>query len=384
MMSQRADALKKKAAHCVFKETILPLLSVKVLRFVKNGYTFFLGQNNPADSSVTRMQVFCVVSLLASLVLGHSSSALNKMWEEWKIKHQKVYDNQTEIDFRRAVWQKNMDLVLRHNQEASAGKHSFALGLNHLADMTAEEINEKLNGLKVEETVNIKNDTLKYVSGLSIPQSVDWRKSGLVSPIRNQGLCGSCWAFSSLGALEGQMKKRTGVLIPLSPQNLVDCSTMDGNHGCRGGYISKAFSYVIRNRGVDSESSYPYEHQNGKCRYSFKGKAGYCSSFHILPRGDERALQAIVASVGPVAVAVNAMLPSFHLYRGGLYNVPSCNPRFINHAVLVVGYGTDRGQDYWLVKNSWGTAWGEEGFIRLARNKNNLCGIASFAVYPTL
>ncbi|XP_045914083.1 procathepsin L-like isoform X2 [Micropterus dolomieu] len=325
------------------------------------------------------MHILCAVLLLVFLVLGHSSSALNKVWEEWKIKHSK-----TEIVFRRAVWEKNMQLVLRHNQEAAAGKHSFTLGLNHLADMTADEINEKLNSLKLEDPIHFRNSTFKEVSGLSIPQSVDWRKNGLVSPVQNQGLCGSCWAFSSLGALEGQMKKRTGFLVPLSPQNLVDCSGNFGNLGCRGGYISKSYSYIIRNGGVDSESSYPYEHKNGKCRYSVKGKAGYCSNFHILPKGDEKTLQAVVASVGPVAVAVNAMLQSFHLYRGGLYNVPNCNPRFINHAVLVVGYGTDGGQDFWLVKNSWGTAWGEEGFIRIARNKNNLCGIASFAVYPTL
>ncbi|XP_078123881.1 cathepsin K-like isoform X2 [Sander vitreus] len=359
MTSQRADALKKRVEkqQRVYEETILPLL---------------------------QMHLLCGVLLLDALVLGHSWSALNKEWEEWKIKHGKVYDNQTEIVFRRAVWEKNTQLVLRHNQEASAGKQSFTMGLNHLADMTSEEINEKLNGLKREEPIHFRNGTFKGVSGLSMPQSVDWRKNGLVSPVQNQGLCGSCWAFSSLGALEGQMKKRTGVLVPLSPQNLVDCSTNDGNHGCRGGYISKSFSYIIRNRGVDSESFYPYEHQDGKCRYSVKGKTGYCSNYHILPRGDEKTLQAAVASEGPVAVAVNAMLQSFHLYRGGVYSVPNCNPKFTNHAVLVVGYGTDRGQDFWLVKNSWGTAWGEGGFIRIARNKNNLCGIASFAVYPTL
>uniref|UniRef100_A0A3Q1FBS4 Cathepsin L1-like n=2 Tax=Acanthochromis polyacanthus TaxID=80966 RepID=A0A3Q1FBS4_9TELE len=332
-----------------------------------------------------RMHILCcAVLLLAFVGIGCSSSALNKVWEEWKITHGKAYNNQTEVAFRRAVWEKNMLLVLKHNQEASAGKHSFTLGLNYLADMTAEEINEKMNGLKLEEVNQFRNDTFKDLSGRSLPQSVDWRKKGLVSPVRDQGLCGSCWAFSSLGALEGQMKKQTGSLVPLSPQNLVDCSTGDGNLGCRGGYISKAFRYIIRNGGVDSESFYPYEHQNGKCRYSVSGKAASCSNFHVLPKGDERALQAAVASVGPVAVAVNAMLPSFHLYKGGLYNVPSCNPRLINHAVLVVGYDTDAGQDYWLVKNSWGTSWGEEGFIRIARNKNNLCGIASLAVYPTL
>ncbi|CAB1420828.1 unnamed protein product [Pleuronectes platessa] len=331
-----------------------------------------------------RMHISHVVLLLAFLVLGHSSPAVDKMWEEWKVNNRRVYDNEMEISFRRAVWQKNLNLVLRHNREASAGKHSFTLELNHLADMTAEEINERLNGLRPEELLLQRNDTFKRASGSATPPSVDWRKSGLVSAVKNQGRCGSCWAFSSMGALEGQIAKRTGVLVSLSPQNLLDCSTTDGNHGCKGGYISKSFKYVIRNGGVDSERFYPYEHKKGTCRYSEQGKAGFCSNFHILPRGDERALQEVTASVGPVSVALNAGLKSFHLYRGGLYNVPNCNPKLINHAVLLVGYGTDNGQDYWLVKNSWGTAWGEKGFIRIARNKNNLCGIASFAIYPTL
>ncbi|XP_072226285.1 cathepsin S-like [Leuresthes tenuis] len=330
------------------------------------------------------MHFLCVVLLLPSVVLSYSSPAANKRWEEWKIKHSKFYENQTELSLRRAIWEKNQFFVLKHNQEASAGRYSFTLGLNHLADMTAEEVNEKLNGLRLEDPLDFINGTFKDINNLSIPQSVDWRKKGLVSSVKNQGFCGSCWAFSSLGALEGQMKKRTGVLVSLSPQNLVDCSTIVGNLGCRGGYITKSYSYIIRNGGVDSESFYPYEHQNGKCRYSAKGKAGYCSNFHVLPRGDERALQAAVASVGPIAVAVNAMLPSFHMYRGGLYNEPSCNPKFVNHAVLVVGYGTDAGQDYWLVKNSWGSQWGEEGFIRIARNRRNICGIATLGVYPTL
>lgn len=330
------------------------------------------------------MRVFYLVYLVAFPACCHSSFTLNRAWKEWKDKHEKDYDNKTELSIRRAVWEKNLEKIWIHNQEAAAGKHSFTLGLNHLADMTADEVNEKLNGLKPEELSEARNVTLKGLSGLDVPTSVDWRERGLVSAVQNQGMCGSCWAFSSVGALEGQMSKLTGVLVQLSPQNLMDCSVTDGNHGCKGGYISKSYSYIIRNNGIDSEHFYPYEHQTGSCRYSVRGKAGHCSNFHVLPRGDERVLQSVVASVGPVAVAVNAMLPSFHLYKGGIFYDPNCSPRGINHAVLVVGYGTDKGQDYWLVKNSWGATWGENGYIRMARNRNNACGIASFAVYPTI
>ncbi|XP_047200273.1 procathepsin L-like isoform X5 [Hippoglossus stenolepis] len=329
------------------------------------------------------MHILHVVLLLAFLVLGHSSPAVDKMWEEWKVNNRRVYDNEMENSFRRAVWEKNMNLVLKHNQEASEGKHSYTLGLNHLSDMTTEEINERLNGARPEEVDLLRNETFKRASGSVAPPSVDWRKSGLVSAVQNQGKCGSCWAFSSMGALEGQIAKQTKVLVPLSPQNLVDCSTTDGNKGCIFGYLSKAFKYVIRNKGVDSEKSYPYEAKDGKCRYDVKGKAGTCSNFTVLPKGNEIALRDETASVGPISVLVDAKLPSFHQYRGGVYNDPKCSSS-VTHAVLVVGYGTDNGQDYWLVKNSWGTKWGEKGYIRMARNKNNLCGIANFAVYPIL
>uniref|UniRef100_A0A671LBX4 Cathepsin S, ortholog 1 n=1 Tax=Sinocyclocheilus anshuiensis TaxID=1608454 RepID=A0A671LBX4_9TELE len=197
-----------------------------------------------------------------------------------------------------------------------------------------------------------------------------------------QGPCGSCWAFSAVGALEGQMKRRTGSLVPLSPLNLLDCSVSLGNRGCRGGYLSRAFLYIIQNNGIDSNTLYPYEHkllQNGACRYSVTGRAGYCSGFRILPRHNEAALQYALANIGPVSVGVNAKLASFHRYRGGIYSNLKCCSGLINHAVLVVGYGSENGQDYWLVKNSWG----ENGFICMARNKN-MCGISSFSIYPTI
>ncbi|KAI1902309.1 hypothetical protein AGOR_G00043440 [Albula goreensis] len=330
--------------------------------------------------------------LLVLGIAGHASSdfdvTLSGQWEQWKNFHNKEYDSQEQEGQRRLIWEKNLRMVERHNLESSLGLHSYTMGLNHLSDMMPEEVNAVLNGLRDSEELR-RHSNLTFTArtgggGDPLPPSVDWRVKGMVSPIRNQGACGSCWAFSVAGALEGQMKRHTGKLVPLSPQNLLDCSVTYGNHGCKGGYLSKTFKYIIGNKGIDSDSSYPYEYREGRCRYTVKNRAGYCLGYHILPRGNEKALQNAVANVGPISVGINAMLPSFHNYRGGLYNEPLCSSKTTNHAVLVVGYGTDKGQDYWLVKNSWGTGWGEKGFIRMARNKNNLCGIANFPIYPTL
>ncbi|KAI4901396.1 hypothetical protein NFI96_009128 [Prochilodus magdalenae] len=327
--------------------------------------------------------VLSVLSLFLLLVPVHSEFNLDGYWMSWKTQFNKTYSNAREEAGRRAVWKQSIQDVIKHNEAASAGRSSYTLGINHLSDMTAEEVNAQLNGLIEEHPpLHEVNNTFSFLSESPPPLRVDWTEKGLVSPVQNQGPCGSCWAFSAVGALEGQMKKKTGRLVPLSPQNLVDCSVIVGNHGCKGGYLSKSFIYVIRNKGIDSDSFYPYEHREGTCRYAVKGKAGYCSSFQVLPR-NERLMMEAVATVGPISVGINARLASFHRYRSGIYDDPSCDSRLVNHAVLVVGYGRDKGQDYWLIKNSWGTAWGERGFIRMARNRNR-CGIANFPIFPTV
>ncbi|XP_012684956.1 cathepsin S, ortholog 1 [Clupea harengus] len=322
--------------------------------------------------SVFALEAFCHLSCALSL---------NGTWDMWKAEHSKVYPNQAEEAHRKLIWEKTAQEVLRHNQDASQGLHSFMLGLNHLADLTTDEANKMLSCLKPEDPSLHRNMTFTPLMVGPLPEKVDWVERGLVSAVQNQGTCGSCWAFSSAGALEAQMKHRTGQLTPLSQQNLVDCSVAYGNHGCRGGYLSKSFIYVIQNKGIDSAGFYPYEQREGKCRYSIRGRAGYCMGFRILPARNEKALQQTVANIGPVSVGINAMLPSFHHYRGGIYSDSQCNPKITNHAVLVVGYGTENGQDYWLVKNSWGTAWGEKGYVRMARNKNQ-CGISNFGIFP--
>ncbi|KAF5887543.1 cathepsin L1-like, partial [Clarias magur] len=289
----------------------------------------------------------CILFIALLLSEGYCKMNMDQYWLSWKTKFNKTYNSIGEEMFRRYIWQQNVVDVMKHNKE----QHSFTMGTNHLSDMTEEEINAQLNGLRMENIPLDMNKNLLELSDSPIPDRLDWTEKGLVSPVQNQGMCGSCWAFSAVGALEAQMKKKTRQLVPLSAQNLVDCSVTEGNHGCKGGFMTNAFSYIIHNKGIDSDAFYPYQHREGLCRYSPKGRAGSCSSFRMLPHANESVLLSAVAQIGPVSVGVNAKLASFHRYRSGIYTDPLCDPRRVNHAVLVVGYGTERGQDYWLVKN---------------------------------
>nr|XP_060614048.1 cathepsin S [Anolis sagrei ordinatus] len=322
----------------------------------------------------------------AAAVTAHweKDSMLDRHWELWKKKYSKGYQHKEEEAVRRVIWEKNLRFVMLHNLEQSLGLHSYELGMNHLGDMTSEEVTALMTGLKVHVS-QTRNSTLYWArQGVSAPDTVDWREKGCVTDVKNQGSCGSCWAFSAVGALECQLKLRTGNLVSLSPQNLVDCSSAYGNHGCNGGYMSAAFQYIISNNGIDSEASYPYTGQSGTCRYNLQGKAATCSKYVNLPPGSEAALKDAVAKVGPVSVAIDASRPSFFLFRKGVYDDPSCSSTHINHGVLVVGYGTEDGIDYWLVKNSWGVSFGEQGYIKIARNHDNRCGIATQGSYPLM
>jgi len=177
----------------------------------------------------------------------------------------------------------------------------------------------------------------------------------------------------------------TKQLVGLSEQNLIDCSSAYGNQGCEGGQMDGAFQYVIKNQGVDTESSYPYQEEGPlSCRFNPANIGAKITGYQDVARGDESALQTAAAQQ-PVSVAIDASRPSFQFYKSGVYYEPQCSSTNLDHGVLVVGYGTEgSSSQYWLVKNSWGTSWGMEGYIMMARNRNNNCGIASDASYPTI
>ncbi|XP_061211801.1 procathepsin L-like [Neopsephotus bourkii] len=310
--------------------------------------------------------------------------ALDEAWEGWKSLHGKEYPGEAE-PIRREVWEKNLHRIQQHNWEQAQGQHGFRLAMNHHGDLTEEEFNQLLNGFSPARP---EEPALLFQASrtLKAPVEVDWRVKGYVRAVKNQGHCGSCWAFSATGALEGLVFNRTGKPVVLSEQNLIDCSRALGNAGCRGGYMTRAFRYVRDNGGLNSERVYPYTGTDtAACRYSPRDRAGACSGLRVVAQGDEAALEQAVATVGPVSVAVDASGFQFHFYKSGIFSSALCSQR-VNHGMLAVGYGTsqDRGRNvsYWILKNSWSELWGEQGYIRLLKDAHNQCGVAEQASFP--
>ncbi|CAG2209712.1 CTSL [Mytilus edulis] len=316
-------------------------------------------------------------ALAGSLVF--TPAELDNEWELFKTSYNKIYSDNVEDLNRRQIWEDNVRFIEHHNMAADRGEHSFWLGINHLADMSLDEVSQMMT--QYGNNRSLDGSTYLPPSNVNTPEEVDWRKQGYVTPVKNQGHCGSCWSFAATGSLEGQHFRKTGKLVSLSEQNLVDCSSNYGNKGCHGGYVSKAYQYIKDNGGIDTESSYPYEATDDNCRFKENDVGATAKGFTNIKSGDEKALQSAVATVGPIAVGVDVKRP-FQFYRSGIFDDPTCSSVTYNHGVLVVGYGTENGQDYWLVKNSWSAFWGMDGYIKMSRNKNNQCAIATDALYP--
>jgi len=257
------------------------------------------------------------------------------------------------------------------------------VAMNKFGDLSSQEFGKIYNGLRIPANYVHKSNGF-VPKQASLPDTWDWTQQGAVTQVKNQGQCGSCWAFSTTGSVEACHFFGTKNLVSLSEQNLVDCSDDQGNEGCNGGLMTQAMDYIIANKGIDTEASYAYTAEDGTCSYNAANSGSTEAAYTNVPSGDEGALQNSIYQ-GPTSVAIDASQNSFQFYSSGVYDEPDCSPTQLDHGVLGVGWGTDSGsgKSYWLVKNSWGSDWGQSGYIWMSRNKQNQCGIATMATIPT-
>jgi cathepsin L len=310
-----------------------------------------------------------------------------QVFSQWMRHFEMEFPTIAEEAKRFVTFVKNWEHIHHHNHH---GNFNFTLGINQFAGMNGEEFRRHIHGHDQSCMLLHRPRKVEYSpekAFVKVPTSVDWTTKGVVTPVKNQGQCGSCWAFSTTGSIESRTAISTGKLVSLSEQQLVDCSGSFGNMGCNGGLMDSAFKYVKSVGGLCTEEAYPYKARNGQCKASSCGKmmdpiTGYTDVTH----DSSMSLEAAVAA-GPVSIAIEADQSSFQFYKSGVMS-GTCGAR-LDHGVLVVGYGTAQGSKFWKVKNSWGATWGESGYIRMCRDcgKDNgagECGILSEPSYPSV
>ncbi|XP_043577532.1 procathepsin L-like [Chiloscyllium plagiosum] len=354
---------------------------------------------------VTLIIGYVEVCILALASGSPFDPTLDDGWNNWKSFHNKQYEEH-EKDYRRLVWEDNGRYIEQHNLEHAMGKHTFTVGMNQFGDLTFNEFRQLLSASSINEAEKMSSKVFTAQQNIQLPSTVDWRPKGYVTSVKDQGQCGSCWAFSATGVLEGQVFNKTGKLISLSEQYLMDCSRAVGNAGCNGGSVLAGFLF-IKEKGITSEQSYPYTakvtlllsgnswksfgsqfsltcfwFQDGNCTFNQSDIVATCKGAQRIPSGSEVDLAAAVATVGPISAGIDAEHRSFMLYKSGIFYEPRCSTTKLDHGILVVGYGTENQKPFWIVKNSWGASWGNRGYVHMAKDMDNNCGIASNAVYP--
>jgi C1A family cysteine protease len=322
------------------------------------------------------MKAFAAALLLGVACAFVSESTYQDAFVSWMEKFDKSYAPE-EFFYRYNTFKTNYDFVEKHN----SGNYTWTVELNKFADLSSGEFKNIYLGYKPELRRGERKVTLHELRVGAYPDgSVDWTQKGAVTGVKDQGQCGSCWSFSTTGAVEGIVAIKHGQLTPLSEQELMDCSYSYGNLACDGGLMDNAFKYVMAN-GLCTEAAYPYTAKSSKnCQASSCTASPYSKiTGYTDVKSTENNLGAAV-DMQPISVAIEADQSGFQMYKSGVFcGVCGTN---LDHGVLAVGYGTDAGSDYWKVKNSWGTSWGEQGYIRMCRNKDE-CGIASEPSYPT-
>lgn len=348
-------------------------------------------------ASLFSLFMFCFSSIILSNgYLLEKDNIIMSDQEEWseflhfQQKYNKFYEDIEQFETRFKIFRTNLHNIHLHNAQ---GKHNFTLGVNHFADLTPLEFETMYTGglFDLNEKSSLRGSSrygcksFSTNNDLSLPSSIDWRKKGAVTSVKDQGQCGSCWAFSSTAATEGAWAIATGNLVDLSEQELVDCAQgfEYGSHGCSGGQMDGGFKFIIEN-GQCTAAEYPYVSgttktedscKSSSCISDVKNSAASCSD--VTPN-NEQVLKTAV-SQQPVAVAIEADTKYFQFYSGGVLDSTECGTK-LDHGVMIAGYGEEDGKKYWLVKNSWSASWGEDGYVKIGRsdstNTNGICGIA--------
>jgi len=320
--------------------------------------------------------LFGVLALLACAA-AFTEKEYEQAFTNWMVKYEKSYAPE-ELFYRFEVYKSTLDWVTNYNAQPN---QTAVMETNQFADLTSAEFKLIFNGFKPELARGDKKrmTSLADLGEPTYPGSLDWRNKGAVTPVKNQGQCGSCWAFSTTGSVEGAIAIKHGTLTSLSEQCLMDCSVKYGNMGCSGGLMDNAFKFAEAN-GIATEAAYPYTAKDGTCKTFTASANSKITSYKDVAHGSASALGSAV-DIGPVSVAIEADQASFQNYKSGVLS-SGCGTS-LDHGVLVVGYGTDSSvnKDYWTVKNSWGVTWGENGYIRLDR-AGDVCGILNEPSYP--
>jgi len=327
--------------------------------------------------------LFTAVVAVPLLQLRKLNTEEDALFAKFKTQYGKVYYDEHDEMYRRQVFASNLQYIRQHNEEASAGEHTYTLGMNEFGDMTFEEFHTKFTGFLGLRNRFARSQNTADLSGVKVTDaSVDWTTKGAVTPVKNQGQCGSCWAFSTTGSTESAWFISKGQLVSLSEQQLMDCSKSEGNNSCEGGLMDYAFEYIIKNKGICTEASYPYQAVDRTTCNSCTNVVSISSYKDVAQT--EAALQAAVTQQ-PVSVAIEADQVAFQFYTSGVLT-GKCGTN-LDHGVLAVGYGTLSNTQYWKVKNSWGASWGMNGYVLIEKakaQKGGQCGILMAASYPTI
>ncbi|KAN0037838.1 hypothetical protein ACTA71_000009 [Dictyostelium dimigraforme] len=330
--------------------------------------------------------ILLIVLMLTALAAGRRLSIEESQFIAFQNKYNKIYSAGEYLD-KFETFKSNLLNIDALNKKSTAMGSDTKFGVNKFADLSKEEFKKYYMGNKAA-VLTEDLPMLPYLSDetlSSIPDSFDWRTEGAVTNVKNQGQCGSCWSFSTTGNVEGQNFLSTGTLVGLSEQNLVDCdhTCMEYenqnvcNAGCDGGLQPNAYDYIIKNNGIQTETTYPYTAVDGKCDFNSANVGAKISSYTMVPQ-NETQIAAYLVEKGPLAIAADA--EEWQFYIGGVFDVP-CGST-LDHGILIVGFGAQetfigRNTPYWIVKNSWGEDWGEEGYLKVERGDNK-CGVADF------